>query len=368
MGRKPSTTTAAKTSPQLSLEETWQVNLPAAPAADPAADQLRVYVPLSNDTSVALARETGDTLWSSPIPTRWPLAIIGNSVLLATDTTLQQLDAETGRPRGRIDLPAPPAHQIATQGDLAVVPLQSGTVVAVRDGKVIWSRDAGAPAAAPPGFGRGAVYVATTNARVVALSLDTGELLWTSEVLEGSLVRPVVSSARVVVGSSDRAVFALDASTGRPDWRVVTGGAVVGTTIAGGSVYIASLDNVVRALSESTGNQQWKLVTTTRALSAPQLDQTRLLLHGNGPVLRAVDIATGEARGSFELPEELAPILVQGAPIVLPQSEGAKTSVVIVLRNGSVLGAGPAAAKPPLEQPQEKPAQDEKSSTRAGQS
>jgi outer membrane protein assembly factor BamB len=346
MGRKPSTTTTAKASPPLSLEETWQVNLPAAPAADPTADQLRVYVPLSNGTVVALSRETGDLVWSSPISTRWPLARTGSSVLLATGTTLQQLDAETGRPQGAIDLTAPPAHQIATRGDLAIVPLESGTVVAVRDGKVIWSRDAGAAAAAPPGFGSEAVYVATTDARVCALSLYTGELLWTSEVLEGTLVQPVASSARVVVGSSERAVFALNASTGRLGWRVVTGGAVVGTTIAGGSVYIVSLDNVVRAVSESTGNQQWKLVTTTRALTAPQLDQTRLLLHGNGPVLRAVDFATGEARGSFELPEELAPILVQGAPIVLPQSEGAKTSVVIILRNGSVLGAGPAAAKP----------------------
>jgi outer membrane protein assembly factor BamB len=62
----------------------------------------------------------------------------------------------------------------------------------------------------------------------------------------------------VVFGSTDGAVYALDAATGKPIWKVVTGRPVVSCPcIADGIVFIGSSDSVFRALDLATGQAVW---------------------------------------------------------------------------------------------------------------
>jgi outer membrane protein assembly factor BamB len=344
----PASTATQPPSGLLPARQVWLASLPASPSADAAADAQRIYVPLHSDETdelVALDRETGDILWRSPAATRWPPVASGTSLLVAVADGLRQLDSETGATTRHIALPAALSAPILPDGARVLVSLVSGAVTSILDGGVEWATDVGSPPRALSSAG-GTIVAALADARVVALAIDTGRVLWRTDPLAGTLTRPTISTERVIVGSTDNTLFALDASTGRLAWPpLATGGAVVGTASDGNLVYITSLDNVVRAVSAGSGNQRWKHVITTRALTPPQLHRGAVLIHGNQPLLTALDAGTGEERGTFQLPEELGAPLVQGSPIILPPSEPpSPTAAVIVMRTGTVLGIGPAAA------------------------
>jgi alcohol dehydrogenase (cytochrome c) len=75
------------------------------------------------------------------------------------------------------------------------------------------------------------LFVATSDARIVALDVKTGAVLWDSPVGAGTDYRmtggPLVAKGKVIVGTGGRAhggnfIVALDASTGKEAWRFAT--------------------------------------------------------------------------------------------------------------------------------------------------
>jgi glucose dehydrogenase len=70
---------------------------------------------------------------------------------------------------------------------------------------------------------------------------------------------PDVSDGKVVIGSSDRNIYCLDANTGARLWTIQTDAPVVAAaTIRDGVVYIGGSDGVFRALDLKTGNVRWE--------------------------------------------------------------------------------------------------------------
>ncbi len=64
----------------------------------------------------------------------------------------------------------------------------------------------------------------------------------------------------VYVGSGDRALYALDAVTGRPVWRFETGGPIYAKAlISGQTVYVCSNDGNLYALDIKSGAKTWQL-------------------------------------------------------------------------------------------------------------
>jgi outer membrane protein assembly factor BamB len=324
--------------------QTWLRQLPSPPAADPAFDDSRIYVPLTSGELVALSRATGEVSWTADANTAWPPVATPDAVFAASTSQLLQFDAGSGTARQALTLPSGLAAPMSEADGRLLLPLASGVVQSVREGRPEWMRALGAAPVTPVSAADGAGYVALADGRVAALSLDTGAVRWMSEPLPGVLTRPVPSLDRVIVGSSDDVAYTLDAANGRIAWKIPTGGAVVGAAGTPERFFIAALDNIVRAVDRATGNQRWKYVTTTRAVSAPVTYRNLVLLHGNRPTLIALDSSSGEARGTFQLPEELNEPLLQGSPVVfgVPDGEDAPdgTTAAIVLKNGIVIGIG----------------------------
>jgi uncharacterized repeat protein (TIGR01451 family) len=104
----------------------------------------------------------------------------------------------------------------------------------------------------------GVVYVGSNDKNVYALNASTGAKLWsftTGGVVNSS---PAVANGAVYVGSDDNNMYALNASTGAKLWSFATGGAVDSSpAVANGVVYVGSGDGNLYALNASTGAKLW---------------------------------------------------------------------------------------------------------------
>jgi outer membrane protein assembly factor BamB len=74
----------------------------------------------------------------------------------------------------------------------------------------------------------------------------------------------------VYVGSNDRYLYALDATTGTERWKFTAGDRMYSTpAVSGGVVYVGSDDDYLYALDATTGTERWKFKTSNHVLSSP---------------------------------------------------------------------------------------------------
>src|SRR5438132_5971 len=111
-------------------------------------------------------------------------------------------------------LDAPPSADGAMDEDRVYVPVQGGTIRA-------FARETAVRAAT------GLLVLTLDGGRVVALNLTTGEPLW-EEMLPGTLSPPALAKDRVLIGSTNNFLYALEAGNGRIAWKWRTGGDVIG--------------------------------------------------------------------------------------------------------------------------------------------
>lgn len=124
----------------------------------------------------------------------------------------------------------------------------------------------------------------------------------------GGNVQPVVANGRVVVGTLDGMVAALDADTGAELWRVQTGGAILGTAaIAADTVFIGSQDGLIYALNAATGAEQWAYATEGGIWAAPLIVDDIVTIGSRDGTFYALDAKSGTIRWTF----------ATGAPITM---------------------------------------------------
>jgi outer membrane protein assembly factor BamB len=150
-------------------------------------------------------------------------------------------------------------------------------------GQQKWKFNTNGPMASSPAVANGMVYVKAYNKAFYALAADTGAVRWTflteyerrfeAKGLHGYTTRlqtipdswdiflssPAVSGGKVIFGSGDGNVYALDALTGVLQWKFETSDVVhASPAIANNTVYIGSWDSNLYALDADTGQEKWR--------------------------------------------------------------------------------------------------------------
>ncbi len=111
-----------------------------------------------------------------------------------------------------------------------------------------WSYATGGRVESSPAVANGVVYIGSLDRTVYALNASTGALLWSSTIRRWGISSPAVANGVVYIGSDDHKVYALNAKTGTWLWSYATGGQVESSpAVANGVVYVGSRDGNVYA-------------------------------------------------------------------------------------------------------------------------
>jgi outer membrane protein assembly factor BamB len=180
-----------------------------------------------------------------------------------------------------------------------------------RTGEERWRYQAGGPIQSSAAAWGDLVFFGDRSNTVYALERSTGRERWRVETggdhpfewgLEGwdyFTSSPVIAGDRVVVGSGDGNVYALDAATGQERWRVETGGRVRSSPAIGdGVVFVGSADGVLYAIDLETGELEWRFETEGASYSSAEFGFDRKTIQSS-PALTAGAVFFGSRDGKF---------------------------------------------------------------------
>jgi outer membrane protein assembly factor BamB len=302
----------------------WSANV--SPAGEPVDDASgaglavsgdRLYVSTAFGQVIALDTGTGRRIWAQDIGAAAagaPTVEGGRVYVVGRDATAWALDAGTGR----IDWTeqgTPDASGVtggaspAVSGDRIVLPFSSRELRGVLPGGTeLWTTTVagtrlGRVYAAitditgDPVIDGGTVYAGSPSGRINAVSLASGEQLWTAE--EGAMSPVVVAGGSVFAVTDQAQLVRLDATTGEPVWRVdlpyfkralvrrrQSVFAHYGPVLAGGRLWVASSDGWLRAFDPASGTRVGEVeLPPGAATNAAVAGQTLYVVSTDGRLL-----------------------------------------------------------------------------------
>jgi hypothetical protein len=295
----------------------------------------------------ALDRHTGAVRWSSAIESVLPPVVRGDLLFVATTNEIRALTALTGVPQWTAPLDARVRAPMLVRGNLLLALTEPDQLIALRldTREIAWR--------VPIGEGRvlmnaddRAVYLATANSRVVSVHLADGSIAW-QRTLAGTLSEPAVGRDRVLIGSDTASLWALDSTSGDEKWkwvRRIFGGDVIGAAVHDDVVYVVSLDNVVRALDRN-GSLRWRQDIKTRPVFPPRAFFGTVAVVGLSPAVSTF-LAAKDKQGmpvATWAPPSPSDVDLQGPPLIDEHLKPFGVAMVVILRDGRVVGVRPTA-------------------------
>ena len=133
-----------------------------------------------------------------------------------------------------------------------------------------WSTSTSAYINSSPAVVGSIVYIGSNDKALYALDARTGKIIWAHNANDGVGSSPAIANGIVYVGSDDDNLYAFNARTGTTIWIYTTGGPVWSSPIvANGVVYVGSNDNSLYALDAATGKVLWTHTTDNFVSSSP---------------------------------------------------------------------------------------------------
>ncbi len=197
-----------------------------------------VVVGTGNGVVIALSTVDGQEKWRTSVSSEvmaLSQAKFGVIVARTNDSKVHALDVGQGNIVWKAGRGTPPltlrgASEPKVVGDSVLVGYDDGKMAALsmRDGTELWETTVSVPGGRSElerisdidgeiAYVNGIVYAASFNGRVVAVDMDTGEILWTKDL--SSHVGLSADESSVYVTDSDDSVWALDIVTGATLWR-----------------------------------------------------------------------------------------------------------------------------------------------------
>lgn len=231
------------------------------------------YTKRSGSHLMAVNATTGRTLWRrsyrrGEIFASTP-AVAGRELYVTSkDGAMRVFDLRTGRLRWQKVLRGDPTEStpIVSRGIL-YFGRANGYMYAwdVRTRRLRWRfGPTGGNIASGVALTATTAYFGSYGGGVYAVNRFTGKLRWKTSVRGARNNRvpfystPALAGGKVIIGGIDRSVYALDARTGRQQWRFDAQGYVYASTaVWGGRVYIGDFGGGFHALSLRTGRRLW---------------------------------------------------------------------------------------------------------------
>jgi eukaryotic-like serine/threonine-protein kinase len=188
-------------------------------------------------------------------------------------------------------------------GNTVYVGSSDGAVYAIdsRRGDIRWRRDVGSPVSSTPAVANGLVFVTALDGTLRAMTSGDGRVMWrfrTGPALplqwgfesgETWVSSPTVVGGRLLFGSRDGNVYALDAATGAERWRYAAGSRVYSSpAVAGGTVFVGGQDGTLHAIQLADGRAQWRFDTEGKKLRSENFGFDRTTIQSSPAVVDGV--------------------------------------------------------------------------------
>jgi outer membrane protein assembly factor BamB len=221
-------------------------------------------------------------------------------------------------------------------------PSSDGFIYALdMNGKLLWEKEIGEPLWAQPVTSPdcGCIYLAAMDHTVYSLDESTGELLWQSPELGGSLVgTPAVSTeGSLYVGTFGNELIALDASNGSIQWRYTTEDWVwSGPILADNVLYFGDLSGFFYALDATDHSLVWRIQPQNSILDKPVLLNDNIYLTTEGDTLFIINKTDGKVVDSRVIGGLIyASPVISGETILIAPTTQAKTDPILYALNSS---------------------------------
>jgi len=146
----------------------------------------------------------------------------------------------------------------------------------------------------------GKVYVGSDDRNVYCLDASTGAKLWNYTTGNWVISSPAAADGKVYIGSHDGNIYCLNASTGAKLWNYTAGNWVYSSpAIDGGKVYVGSRDYSVYCLNASTGAKLWRYMTGDIVESSPAVADGKVYIGSNDTSVYCLDASTGVKLWSY---------------------------------------------------------------------
>jgi outer membrane protein assembly factor BamB len=256
-------------------QELWKTSLGLDVSSGVGVGDDLVLVASSKGVVVALDKGSGKELWRAQVASEVlapPAADSGVVVVQSVDGRLSAFASASGKPLWVVTRGEPALSLRGTAAPLIFVDVvfagfASGKLVAVslREGRVLWE----VPVAQPQGRSEierlvdvdvpvllaGRVLLAAAyQGKIVALSLETGRLLWSRDLSTYSAL--AADGANVYVSDIRGHVYALDLKSGATVWKQekLAGRRPGAPAVTGNAVAVADLEGYVHWLARDDGS------------------------------------------------------------------------------------------------------------------
>ena len=257
----------------------------------------------------AIDGTTGKPLWS--FPTQGLIAIpptVGpTQVFVASDVGnthfMRAIDAKSGALIWKYTRDQPPECMCSYQSTLA-----DGLLFAQTDGhslyafapngsapsKRLWSFDGDGALLTKPVSAAGVVVVGSSDRQVYGLDAKTGKTLWTGTTGYAFTADPVITGSVVVIGDQGGNIDGFDLKTGKSLWNVGTNGAIDDAAVTEGHIaYVVSEDHNLYALNITNGQTVWQYKMDDYAEHPPILLGDLVVVDNRAGQLIGLDAAKG---------------------------------------------------------------------------
>ncbi|HET7293698.1 MAG TPA: PQQ-binding-like beta-propeller repeat protein [Vicinamibacteria bacterium] len=272
-------------------------------------------------------------------------ALAAGMVLAATaDGRLLWLDPASGRLLHELKLASAIESSPAATAEALFVGSDDGECIAVDllAGAVRWRARLGQVVRSSPLPVGDRVVVGVVEAKGAGglAALDAkGKPVWKAK-MQAVFSSPALVDGRVVVGSDDGSLHAVDLDKGSIAWSVALSGKVRATpTVAADAVYAADFGGRLSARKASDGSSLWSAELGAPLYSSPCVGDELLVLGANDGVIHGVDRASGAIR--FQVRSRgpvVASPLGRGGSFVVGSTDG---DLYLLDGKGEVVGRSP---------------------------
>lgn len=288
------------------------------PQAGSRASKAIGHISVASELDVAWRSSVGDGSDRKSALTSPPVASVDTIYTIDSRQMVVATDAASGNRKWSQKLESNNRRDgtgfgagIGLEGNRLVIASSFGFVAALdaTNGTELWRTETEAPMTGSPTIKDGRIFVSSNNNEVLAIDLETGNLIWSDQAIAESArvlgsPSPAAVEDIVVAPYSSGEVIAYLASNGRRLWSEALASVGQFTPISsindigarpilgGGLVFAATQSGVFAAIDGRTGNRVWQQpIGTTQA---PALVGDYLFIMGVDAELACIKAGTGQ--------------------------------------------------------------------------